>query len=263
MNIIINKDQCKGCLTCTKVCPEGHIQNNKNNCLKCLQCISSCKQEAITCDNPSFKKVPTKDATVSLRRRSHRHFKNEQVNDELIKEMINKANTAPAMGGLKDERLFTVVTNEETIKELRLEILKTINKYTKMFNIFRKVFFFNTKMKKNFDKLYRIFSLQYKENQKKDMLFREAPHLLLISTPKTISGGKDNCLYAMNTFLITAEEENIGTCMSGFLSGFHKEVSNFLNLPKDHIIHAGIVFGHPEIIFPFKAFRTDAKINLI
>lgn len=271
MAISINKQECIGCLTCTKVCPVAYLENKKGKpginenikCLQCLHCISACKCEAIFSDNPLIKKNPLSEVKSTLRRRSHRQYKNTSLDNEIITTLINEANTAPAMGGYRDARLFTVVSNRKTIKGLREEILKTIKKYIKLFNILRKLFFFNSKMKKNFENLYRIFSMQYKENQKKDMLFRDAPHLLLVSSPKTVSGGKDNCLYAMGSFLIAAEEYNIGTCLVGFLSGFHKEVSKYLNLPKDHIIHAGIVFGYPELFFPFKAFRTDAKINFL
>ena len=70
-------------------------------------------------------------------------------------------------------------------------------------------------------------------------------------------------MYAMNSFMTIAEEHKIGTCIVGFLSGFHKEVAKHLKMPDNHIIHAGIVFGYPKINYSFAAYRNDAKVNYI
>ncbi|MCP4176312.1 MAG: hypothetical protein GY756_00930 [bacterium] len=270
MNIKIDSNKCQKCLTCTKVCSMGHLYenngspkvNNDKQCVTCLQCISSCKNKAVKCNGIPVTVIPEDKASPSIMRRSHRNYKHELVDQEMIDVLINKANTAPVMGP-RDERFFTVVSDKDTIQGLRSEILKIIKKYESLFNLFRKIFFFHPRKKKNFEHLYTIFNMQYKENKIKDKLFKEAPHLLLISAPKTNSGGKDNCMYAMNSFMTIAEEYKLGTCIVGFLSGFHKKTAEYLKLPDNYIVHTGIVFGYPKINYSFAAYRNDAKVNYI
>ncbi len=268
--IKIDSGKCTNCLTCTKACSMGHLYakggmpnvNREKQCITCLQCISSCKSSAVECNGIPITITPEDKASPSIMRRSHRNYKKEFVNKEMINTLVNKANTAPVMGP-REERLFTVVSDKDTIRELRAEILKIIKKYRSLFNILRKVFFFHPAKKKDCEELYAILNLQYKENEIKDKLFKGAPHLLLISSPKTNSGGKDNCMYAMNSFMTIAEEYKVGSCIIGFLSNFNKQVGKYLKLPNNHVIHTGIVFGYPKINYSFAAYRNDASVNYI
>lgn len=66
-------------------------------------------------------------------------------------------------------------------------------------------------------------------------------------------------MYAINSFMTIAEEYKVGTCIVGFLSGFHKKVAKYLQIPDSHIIHAGIVFGYPKISYAFAAYRNAAQ----
>lgn len=270
MNVIIDSKKCTQCLTCTKVCTMAYlvekdgfpVTDNTKKCITCMQCVSSCKNGAISSNDTPFTVVPKATASATIMRRSHRNYKPEQVNAEIIENLINQSNAAPVMGP-REERFFTVISDKETMKGLRTEILNTIKGYKSMFNIFRKIFFFHPKKKQNYEHLYRIFKMQYEENEHQDKLFKDAPHLLLISAPKTNSGGKDNCMYAMGSFMTIAQEHSIGTCVVGFLSGFHKKVARYLKLPNNHIIQAGIVFGYPKINYSFATYRNDTKVNFI
>jgi len=150
MKIEIDSNACKKCLTCTNVCNGNHLFNNNGSpevdngkeCISCLHCVSSCTEGAVKSKGILVNIIPAGKGSPVTMRRSHRHYKNKPVDKDTITDLINKANTAPVMGGLRDERLFTVVSDKELIRELRSEILGIIKKYRSLFNILRKVLFF-------------------------------------------------------------------------------------------------------------------------
>ena len=129
MSITIDSSKCKQCLKCTEMCPTNHlilqngspVSNNDSKCITCLHCVSSCRQGAVTCGEIPVTVIPADKASPSINRRSHRIYKDKEIDKTLIDAIINKANTAPIMGA-REERYFLVINDKKVISQLRVEI---------------------------------------------------------------------------------------------------------------------------------------------
>ena len=61
--------------------------------------------------------------------------------------------------------------------------------------------------------------------------------------------------------MILAEEQDLGTCVSGYIDGYSKDISRFLRLPRDERVFCGAMIGHPVAPFPKYVRRNDTIIN--
>ena len=60
----------------------------------------------------------------------------------------------------------------------------------------------------------------------------------------------------MQTVMLLAEEQGLGTCAQESWAAMHGTVSDFLGLPEDRIFYAAIALGHPDRDHPINGFRT-------
>ena len=60
----------------------------------------------------------------------------------------------------------------------------------------------------------------------------------------------------MQTIMLLAEEQGLGTCAQESWAAMHRTVSDFLDLPDDRIFYAAIALGHPHRDHPINSFRT-------
>ena len=61
----------------------------------------------------------------------------------------------------------------------------------------------------------------------------------------------------MQTIMLLAEEQGLGTCAQESWAAVHDTVSDFLDLPADRIFYAAIALGHPDRAHPINGFRTS------
>jgi len=98
-----------------------------------------------------------------------------------------------------------------------------------------------------------------------DLLFRDAPHLLVASAPKRVASPVQDCLIALSYFELFAQANGVGTVWNGLV---YKVISDLLPLtrqrlgiPDDHVIGYAMVFGKPDVHFVRTVQHTPALIH--
>ncbi len=153
-------------------------------------------------------------------RRSVRKFKNEKVDRDTMREIIDISRWAPSWGNFQVAR-YTLVDDEELIKQLS----------TKGVNGF----------------VYNINTL------------KEAKGVAVLSFVKGKSGKLEGDDYATSkanvwevfdagiacqTFCLAAHEKGVGTTIMGVIDD--KSISEIAGLPEDETVAALIVYGYPD-----------------
>ncbi|UTW55614.1 nitroreductase [Kordiimonas sp. SCSIO 12610] len=66
----------------------------------------------------------------------------------------------------------------------------------------------------------------------------------------------------MQTFMLLAEENGLATCPQEAWTMMHKTVADFLNLPDEQMLYAGMALGYEDTKHPINSLRTDrAKLE--
>ena len=158
--------------------------------------------------------------TMIKERRSVRKFKNEKVNRELMKEIVDVARWAPSWGNFQVAR-YTLVDDPQLIKRLGTEGVN--------------------------DFVYNVNTL------------KDAKGVAVLSFVKGKSGKLEGDEYATSkasvwevfdaglacqTFCLAAHEKGIGTVIMGVIND--NEISGIVGLPEEETVAALIVYGNPD-----------------
>lgn len=272
MNFKIDKCKCTKCKLCTMVCPVMIIdhkteyptikEDKKENCLKCQHCLAVCPTGALsiwdkTPDNSisTSAPLPKSENLVNLMktRRSIRKFANEAIDKTLIHHLISTASFAPTA---KNENAvqFTVIENRKDMSNLRELVYSSIKYANEKNKLSESQMIFN-----NFQELWYT--------KKIDILFRDAPHLLITSAPVNGAASQMDCTIAMTWFEILANTNGLGTLWNGFLQSVLKnvipEIKTKINIPDDHLISAVLLFGKPGIKYARSIQNNNPNIKTV
>lgn len=155
-------------------------------------------------------------------RRSVRKFKDEKVDRELMKEIIDIARWAPSWANFQIAR-YTLVDDPEAIAKLSTDGVKG--------------FVYNVKTLQN-AKGVAVLSFVKGKSGKLDLEKDE------YATSKTNIWEVFDAGIACQTFCLAAHSQGIGTCIFGVID--EDSISDIINLPEDETVAALIVYGHPD-----------------
>jgi ferredoxin len=268
----VDANTCTGCGLCETECGINHVisvhdgkarYNNSGTCIECLHCFKICPNRAINYHSEVQASLFGSDehASAVVTRRSCRDFKQASLDRESLTHVINVANAAPRFDVSFDERQFIVLDDQEKLNGVRSVVLSQIDKVRKLFSILVKNPFLPKGRKTEYGTIIDLFDNILEKSKKSDALFHGAPTLVMVAGQKTKSSTKDNSLYAMSQFLIAAEEQEIGTCISGFVSFFSKAVQKYLGIDNSYSIHCAAVAGYPAKRFTRHLVRNDTSIR--
>lgn len=270
MNFKVDQAKCIKCKLCVSECPVliingrtdfPEIKEGKEKvCIKCQHCLAVCPTAAISIwdKNPADSTpvnsdaIPSSEAMEQLyqTRRSIRKFKDEELDKELINKLLLGAANAPTA---KNENaiLFTVTDNKEDFAKVRSLIYDHI-----------KTAVDNETLPKSLAHLGNFQSVW--ESKGIDVLFRNAPHVLITSGPKdSTSPITDSCI-ALSYFELLANTNGIGTLWDGFAKNAIRDITpaikTELGIPEDHVIAEVMIFGKPVVNYA-RGIQTDG-LNL-
>lgn len=252
INFKVDQEKCTKCKSCVTDCPVliingksefPEIKDGKEgNCLECQHCLAICPEAAISILGKSPENSistasafpdPTKLENLMQTRRSIRRFKKDEVDKELIHRMISMTSYAPTA---KNENAvqFTVVDNQkdmDAFKELTYNAIKKAGEEGRIPD--------SRAHLANFQSLW--------ESKNIDILFRNAPHILITSAPKTCTTPVVDCTLAMTYFDLLANSNGIGSLWDGFATDVMQNVTPELKaavgIPEDHIVAMVLAFG--------------------
>ena len=162
-------------------------------------------------------------------RRSVRQFEDQPVSIALVKEIINDSIKAPNASN-KQAWNFIVIMNKEYMKKLsevsRLGFIESVERNP------------NSPLKE--------YAVNLKE-KKKVNFFHDAPCLVYITGPISVSTIREDVGLLAAYFMLSAASRGLGTCWVGLGGGIRdKTVLKELGLPPGHHLIAPIVLGYPK-----------------
>ena len=157
--------------------------------------------------------------TMIKERRSVRKFKNEKVDREIMKEIVDISRWAPSWVNYQIAR-YTLIDNEEMIKEIANEGVNG--------------FVYNIDTLKN-AKGVAVLSFVKGKSGTYDKKYVTSKG----STWEVFDAG-----IACQTFCLAAHAKGVGTCIMGVID--EKSIAKIVNLPEEETVAALIVYGYED-----------------
>ncbi|HHE32335.1 MAG TPA: 4Fe-4S dicluster domain-containing protein [Chlorobaculum parvum] len=253
----VDSARCTRCGQCVADCPSRIIvmrdhavpsiaPEKERACLRCEHCLAVCPEAALSIlgfspDVSTLLKghLPEPDQleTLIAGRRSVRRYRSENLSPELIDRLIAVAFFAPT--GVNTRKIrFTVLDDREKTARFRDEVMN------RLVRLLEEGAFPESKT-------YYARFVKVWEKHKIDLVFRDAPHLLVVTAPKSLSTPREDCVIALTTFELYAQACGIGTLWNGIatwaIEQMLPEMRQRLGIPDDHAFGYAMLFGKPAV----------------
>lgn len=252
MNLKIDTEKCIHCGLCVKDCSVKVLEFDENkiprvaqgcekSCMACQHCLAICPTGALSVfglnpeDSAPASTVNPEELLSHIKnRRSIRQLKKENVSPEIMSKLKEMLDFVPT--GCNDHRLhFTFVEDYKVMDEYREYVSN------KLINLFKKIpSVFLQKFARNKD---RILGGE-------DIIFRDAPHLLIVSSPVNAPCKDVDPIIALSYFELYAQSLGVGTIWCGLaqfcLNTFPELIKKF-KIPKDYKPVYVMLFGPSNI----------------
>lgn len=266
LQFTVDSSLCTYCGQCERDCVSQIIKQDGNNlpsiaaeseqlCIRCQHCLAVCPMGAISIlgkspadskpispgDFPSFDQM----AHFVRGRRSIRHYKSKNVDPALIKSLLATLANVPT-GVNASQLTFSVIDDVEIMRRFQERMIATL-----------KAAFEDAVIPERYS-----FIRDLPDDKIASMLFRGAPHALIVSAPPTSPCPNEDTALAIANFELLAQSAGLGSVWWGFLRLFLStvpELKSLLDLPSDHIFSAAL-FGYPDIKFARTVQRDDAAV---
>lgn len=252
----VDENKCTKCGLCAQDCPIHIIAmdsgypcipaENEEACLGCRHCLAICPTAALSIgghkpeeSSPLAGALPDPDRLETLikGRRSVRHYRDENLEPELLQRLLDVAGHAPSGANERQVR-FTLIDDKEVLAAFRQEVYAGLEKRVAAGDL--------PKGKKFFGNLARLW-----KEEGVDALFLGAPHLLVTSAPRSCCTPETDCLIALSYFELFAQSLGVGTLWDGLLKWAVDDLlpglRQRLGIPEDHVIGFTMIFGRPAV----------------
>lgn len=270
-NLIIDKDKCTQCGLCTHICwthamvknedgypvmREVDPSNRWHSCWACQRCMAVCPTGALQIcgkkpeDSIPAEAVPSPETVKALllNRRTCRDFTEENVPYSDIEKILRIVSSAPNAGC--DQKVeFSVISDRKTLLKFRDHLWARICENAEQ-GIYPNGF-----SEKDF------LLVKKGMDRGKDVVCRNASHLLLIHEPTTREGYTVDTGIALTYAELLLNAYGYGTVIASFCWAALKtlpDVCEELGIPADHYLQCPLLFGVPAIRFPRGVQRFDA-----
>jgi nitroreductase/NAD-dependent dihydropyrimidine dehydrogenase PreA subunit len=271
INFTIDQQKCTQCGSCVADCPARIIEmkdvpciapEKEVSCYRCQHCLTICPTGAVSIlgldpagSQPLTGTLPDAGQLELLikGRRAVRQYLPENLAPELIQRLLNVACYAPS--GMNARQVhFTVVDDRDTLAKLRDDVMTGLGKLIKESKLPPGLEFFAD--------FYRAW-----EEHGVDILFRDAPHFIVVSAPQSIVSPVEDCLIALTTFELFAQSLGIGTVWDGLaklaINDLLPEFRSRLGIPDDHLVGYAMAFGKPAVSYARTAQHQPASVHRV
>lgn len=272
MNFKVDQNKCTKCKLCVADCPVfiingktefPEIKDSKEaNCIKCQHCLAVCPEGAISI----WGKEPENSIVVSSEipksselenlmqtRRSIRRFKAQEIDKELIHHLISVASYAPTAQNQNAVK-FSVIDNKDDMYKLRELTYNYIKKANEEGNLPKSLLYLSD------------FQKKWEEKQI-DVIFRDAPHIVVVSAPKKNVAPVVDSVIALTYFDLLANSNGIGTLWDGFaqyvFEFVNPELKAKIGIPENHRVGSVLLFGLPAVKYARSIQDDNLDINKI
>ena len=267
LNFKVDKEKCIHCGLCQKDCSPKIIEfdnenfptikpENESHCMKCQHCLAICPVGAISIldKNPENSELcnnyPQSEQLLNLikSRKSFRNYRQENLDSDTMQKLKNMLKYAPTGRNIHKLHFSTIENIEvmEDFKELTYKKVKKLlatpcgNLISKKFNRYKKAI----------------------ENGN-DILFRGAPHLIVVSAPQEESCADQDGIIALSYLELYAQSLGVGTVWCGLVQYCLKafpELCEYLGIPKDYRPIYVMLFGPTNLKYTRSVQPNEYKI---
>jgi len=255
LDFTVNPKTCTRCGLCVGDCPARIIAMRDDSlptiaaekeaaCYRCQHCLAICPAAAINILGlkPENSRLlagnfptPEQLETLIKGRRSVRRYREENLPPELLQRLLAVAWHAPT-GVNSRQVLFTVVDDRIKLALLRGEVMNGLAALVRDNALPERMGYFA-----DFVRLW--------EERGQDIIFRNAPHLLIATAPQQVACPQQDCLIALAYFELYAQASGVGTVWNGLakwaLSDLVPAALTRLGIPADHVFGYAMAFGWP------------------
>ncbi len=271
LQFALDQEACIQCQSCIKDCPYSIIemgheypeinQEAAEQCIRCQHCLAVCPTGALSilgfdpADSLLLdKELPTAEQMDLLirGRRSTRRFKKTPLAKETIEQLLTTTGYAPT-GVNNRQCVFHVVEDPEVMQQISRETIEKIRLKDLKGELPPELSFFSG-----------IIRAWDNDN---DVLFRKAPHMMIVSSPKNGPSPDADGIIALSYFELFANSQQIGTLWDGLakwaFTTIVPDMQEKLGIPEDHKIDYVMLFGKPAVKYFRTVQRDDVKIKRI
>ena len=261
LKFLVDKEKCVQCDACVKDCLSRNIHRKgalpeaaESDCLECQHCLAVCPEGAISVFGlrPEDSLPLLDDAIPAYRqmkafvrgRRSVRQFRDEDVPAALIDELLADLAHAPTGRNARD-LTFSVVRDRKNMERLREKVIKAIEAKLESGVALHE---------------YLVGSVKAHREYGEDMLFRGAPHLLVVSPGEKAACGLEDTVLALAYFEMLAQSAGLGTTWCGMIkiiADMVPEIRGLFGLAPDSYFYA-MMFGQPAVRYARTVQRDSA-----
>ncbi|UFS70583.1 nitroreductase family protein [Geomonas sp. RF6] len=267
----VDKKKCTRCGECAADCIAGIIKMEddapsippelEEACYKCQHCMAVCPTGAVSIFDLSPAKsqpkaglpTPLQLASLMKVRRSVRRYEEGNVDRGLIQNLLEVAWHAPTGVNARQVR-FTVVDDRAKLAKLRGEIMEGLGRLVR-----------EDALPEGYERFRGIVSAW--EEKGEDIIFRNAPHIVVASTPKSVPTPLADCLIALTYFELYAQANGVGTVWAGLakyaIDDLLPETRKKLGIPDDHLVGYVMIFGKPAVSYARGVQHRPAMIHTV
>jgi len=263
----VNKDRCNRCGLCVADCPSRIIDQDSDqwpfvpaekeeNCLECQHCLAICPTAAISVFglNPddslpvSADVWPQSEQMMHLLRgrRSVRQYRDENVDSTLIDRLLAAVANAPT--GVNNRSLtFTLIDDKANLHRVREAVMAALVKASQAGRIPARFAYIESAIS------------AYVEHGA-DVIFRGAPHVLIVAAPPQSPCATEDVPIALAYFELLAQSAGLGTVWCGLLKLALEsvpELKPLVDLPAGCHYYP-MLFGYPAVRYARTVQRDNA-----
>lgn len=254
INFRVDPDRCTRCGECARDCPMGIISlendlpsiatDREPACIQCQHCLAVCPTAALSIlgrdpdqSRPLKNALPSQEQmeTLIMGRRSVRHYDKKPVVKKVIAHMLDVLGHAPT-GRNNKGLLLTVVDDAAAMHKLRNLTMHGIRLAVQAGTLPKHLDFFS--------------AFLGAWDKGRDIIFRDAPHMLVASTPADGPSPEADCLISLSYFELLAQSMGLGTVWCGLAKWGMEivpEIRIALGIPEEHLLGYVMMFGNPAV----------------
>lgn len=271
INLTVDKEKCIHCGMCADDCGAGIIEFDKNGyplikseneqyCLKCQHCLAICPAGAISVCNKKPEdsdicddNLPNDEQMLNLikHRKSIRSYKHENLDKATLQKLKDMLKYSPT--GCNNHKLHVAIIDD-------VEIMDRFRNRTN--NTIKKAFLSNKwiPVTRKFEK----FKQQFIDG--KDIIFRNAPHMIVVSVPVTAPCAPVDPIILLSYFELYAQSLGVGTLWCGFAEIALKlipDLCQYLEIPEGYKVGYVMLFGKSDLKYQRATQPEDYDITIV
>jgi nitroreductase/NAD-dependent dihydropyrimidine dehydrogenase PreA subunit len=267
---VIDEKLCNQDGICADVCPLKIIEFTENNypfpgkaakkmCIGCGHCVTVCPKKAIENIKIEAQKCTPIDKKLILTpeqvehyirfRRSTRAYKSSNVDPKIIEKIINVAAHAPSAHNSQQVH-WKVMSGQDNIRKMVEKTIEWMNNLLKDSG--------------RFEGSATLKHCVRSWGKGIDLVCRNAPHVIIVHSPKTAPSGSTDCTIALTHLDLIAPSFGLGTCWAGILNMavlLWPKMKEVLALPDGHKYHGAMILGYPKYQYQSMPPRNSANIT--